>query len=31
MTVVVHDGSTYNYHFIIKELAQEFERQFECL
>ena len=26
-----HDGSTYNYHFIIKELAEEFEGEFECL
>ena len=24
-------GSTYDYHFIIKELAKEFDRQFECL
>ena len=29
--VVFHDGSTYDYHFIIKELAEEFERQFVCL
>ena len=28
--VVFHDGSTYDYHFIIKELAEEFEGQFEC-
>ena len=26
-----HNGSTYDYHFIIKELAKEFEVQFECL
>ena len=26
-----HNGSTYDYHFIIKELAEEFEEQFECL
>ena len=26
-----HNGSTYDYHFIIKELAEEFEGQFECL
>ena len=26
-----HNGSTYNYHFIIKELAEEFEGEFECL
>ena len=25
-----HNGSTYNNHFIIKELAKEFEGQFEC-
>ena len=25
------NGSTYDYHFIIKELAEEFEWQFECL
>ena len=29
--VVFHNGSTYNYHFIIKELAEEFEGEFECL
>ena len=29
--VVFHNGSTYDYHFIIKELAKEFEGQFECL
>ena len=29
--VVVNNGSNYNYHFIIKELADEFEREFECL
>ena len=29
--VVFHDGSTYDYLFIIKELAKEFEGQFECL
>ena len=29
--VVFHNGSTYGYHFIIKELAEEFEGQFECL
>ena len=28
---VFHNGSTYDYHFIIKELAKEFEKQFECL
>ena len=29
--VVFHNGSTCYYHFIIKELAKEFEGQFECL
>ena len=26
-----HNGSTYDYHFIIKNLAEEFEGEFECL
>ena len=29
--VVFHNGSTYGYHFIIKELAEEFEGEFKCL
>ena len=29
--VLFHNGSTYDYHFIIKELAKEFEGEFECL
>ena len=29
--VVFHSGSNYDYHFIIKELANEFDGQFECL
>ena len=29
--VVFHNGSTYDYHFIIKELVKEFERNFDCL
>ena len=29
--VVFHNGSTYDYHFIIRELAKEFEDNFECL
>ena len=29
--VVFHNGSTYDYHFIIKELAKEYEGNFECL
>ena len=31
ITVVFHNGSTYDYHFIIKNLAEEFEGEFECL
>ena len=27
---VIHNSSNYDYHFIIKELANEFEEQFEC-
>ena len=30
-TVVFHSGSNYDYHFIIKELANEFKGQCECL
>ena len=29
--VIFHNGSTYDYHFIIKELACEFNGNFECL
>ena len=29
--VVFHNDSTHNYHFVIKELAEEFEGQFEWL
>ena len=29
--IVVHNGSTYDYHFIIKELVKEFDGNFECL
>ena len=29
--VIFHDGSTYDYHFIIKELTKEFKGPFECL
>ena len=29
--VIFHNGSTYDYHFIIKELTEQFEGQFECL
>ena len=31
MAVVFQNGSTYHYHFIIKELAEEFEGEFKCL
>ena len=30
-SVVFHNGSTYDYHLIIKELAKEFEGEIECL
>ena len=29
--VVFHNGTTYDYHFIIKELVKEFDGNFECL
>ena len=29
--IVFHNGSTYDYHFIIKQLAKEFNGQLECL
>ena len=29
--VVFHNGSTYDYHFTIKELVKEFDGNFECL
>ena len=29
--VVFHNGSTYDYHFIMNELAKEFEGNFDCL
>ena len=28
--IVFHNGSTYDYHFIIKKLGKEFEGNFEC-
>ena len=28
---VSHSGSNYNFHFIIKEIAEEFKKQFTCL
>ena len=29
--VVFHNGSAYDYHFIIKQLAEEFKSEFKCL
>ena len=29
--VIFHNGSTYDYHFIIKKLAKEFKGNFDCL
>ena len=29
--IVFYNGSSYDYHFIIKELAKEFKKQFTCL
>ena len=29
--IVFHIGSTYDYHFIIKKLAEEFKGELECL
>ena len=29
--VIFHNGSTYDYHFIIRKLAEKFEGNFECL
>ena len=31
LIVVLHNNSGYDYHFIIKELAEEFDGGFECL
>ena len=31
ISVVFHNGSNYDYHFIMKELANESNVQFECL
>ena len=28
--IIFHNGSTYDYHFIIRELVKEFEGDFEC-
>ena len=29
--VVFHNGSNYDYHFIMRELANDFKGKFECL
>ena len=29
--MVFHNGYNYDYHFIIKELAEEFKKKFTCL
>ena len=29
--IVFHKGSNYNYHFITKELAEKFRKQFSCI
>ena len=29
--IVFHNGSNYDYHFIIRDLAEEFKKQFTCL
>ena len=29
--IVFHNGSTYDYHFVINQLAKEFDGQLECL
>ena len=29
--IVFHNGSNYDYHFIIKEIAEEFKEQYTCL
>ena len=29
--IVFHNGSNYHYHFIIKELVEEFKKKFTCL
>ena len=29
--IVFHNGSNYDYNFIIRELAEEFKKQFTCL
>ena len=29
--IAFYNGSNYDYHFILKELAEEFKKQFTCL
>ena len=29
--IVFHNGSNYDYYFVIKELAEEFKKEFTCL
>ena len=31
ISIVFHNGSSYDYHFIMKELVKEFEGNFDCL
>ena len=31
VSLIVHSGPKYDYHFIIKELTKEFKGQFSCL
>ena len=31
ISIVFHNGSTYDHHFVIKQLAKEFEGNFNCL
>ena len=30
ISIVFRNGSNYDYHFIIKELVEEFKKQFNC-
>ena len=31
VAIAFHNGSNHDYHFVVKELAEEFETQFTCL
>ena len=31
LSIIFHNGSNYDHHFIIKDLAEEFKKQFTCL